>query len=248
MLTEVPFLDHGLVRLRDVMGDDLTVVNAARVSFNDKSDWETWHPGPKQLSKKDKRLIHFLAEGGHWSPFSHPQLSLEVYVPGMVIDQLVKHRIGMSFGDEAAYMAWENAGDNQLSMRYKEPQHFYIPTAWREAPENKKQGSGPGFVGAKDQFTATESMKIAVKRSEANYRWALEQGIAPEQARVFLPFYAVYTRRYWTSSLMGIIRFLELREKADAQYEIRMLANAVHQLVEPRFPESFAAYGLTTGA
>lgn len=230
------------------MGDDLTVVNAARVSFDTKSNWETWHAGPIQLSKSDQRLIKFLADGGHWSPFAHPQISLELYLPGMVLDQLVKHRIGMIYSDEESFVAYENAADNQLSMRYKEPVDFYIPLegTWKEAPENKKQGSGPQNLGTISGSVVTRELRYNIVDGHSRYKWAIEKGVAPEQARLFLPYYAMYTRRYWTSSLMGIIRFLQLREKPDAQYEIRQLAEAVHRLVYPRFPYSFGAYGLGT--
>lgn len=264
-LSELPFLDHGVVRVRDVMGSDLTVVNAARVSFDTKSEWEhiTWDmhdPDPfgaqnvvghghgdwcegNVLSKKDARLIDFLAEGGHWSPFAHPQISLELYLPGMVLDQLVKHRIGMVYSDEESFVAYENAADNQMSMRYKEPIDFYIPTVWRSAPENKKQGSGEPIHDWGCEIM-TAHMKDVVRECTKRYREAINNNVAPEQARLLLPYYAMYTRRYWTSSLMGIIRFLQLREKPDAQYEIRDLAHAVHRLIEPRFPYSFRAYGL----
>lgn len=236
-LNELPFLDHGLVRVRDVMGDDLTVVNAARVSFDARSE---------ELTKKDVRLLSFLAEGGHWSPFAHPQISLELYLPGMVLDQLVKHRIGMVYSDEESFVAYENAADNQLSFRYKEPVDFYIPTEWRSAPENKKQGSGDP-VQPVQAAVATDAMVRVTHESYQRYRHLVDVcNIAPEQARLVLPYYSMYTRRYWTSSLMGIIRFLQLREKPDAQFEIRELASAVHLLIEPRFPYSFRAYGLGT--
>lgn len=234
--SETKFLDHGLVRVRDVMGDDLTVVNAAKVSFDAVAT---------EMTPKNKRLIHFLAEGGHWSPFAHPQISLEIYVPGVVLDQLVKHRIGMMYSDEEAFVAYENAADNQMSMRYKEPVHFYIPPegAWREKPANAKQGSGEN-LSWRTHGHLSGRLQHLVDEGRKHYERALEQGVAPEQARLFLPYYAMYTRRYWTSSLMGIIRFLQLREKDDAQYEIRQLAGCVHELIRPRFPESFAAYGL----
>jgi thymidylate synthase (FAD) len=235
-----PFLDHGEVILRDVMGDDLTVVNAARVSFNARSE---------EMTKGDKRLLKFLEEGDHWSPFAHPQISLEIYVPGMVLDQVVKHRIGMMYSDDAAFVAYENSADNQLSMRYKSPVDFYVPefNEWREAPENKKQGSGPENLPIAKGAAITYSLRDIIRHGVGAYNAALEEGVAPEQARLLLPYYAMYTRRYWTTSLMGVIRFLGLREKPDAQYEIRQLAGAVHRLVEPHFRESFRAYGLTNG-
>lgn len=231
------------------MGDDLTVVNAARASFDAESKWQTFIPGPdgdgapKQLYAKDEKLLNFCAREKHWSPFSHPQVHLELYIPGMVLDQWVKHRIGVSISDDEAFQAYQNEGTNQLSLRYKEPKDFYIPEVWRTAPDNKKQGSGPDMYHA-DSNHLSAVMRDAVRLGVQRYEHAIEMGAAPEQARLFIPYYAMYTNRRWTSSLYGIINLLSLRLEKDSQYEIRQYANAVRSLVQPLFPYSFRAFGL----
>ena len=134
---KIDVLDKGYVRLRDRMGDDLTVVDAARVSFDKHSEWKTEWDAVKEdyitrLKDKDKALIHFLADHNHWSPFSHPHVMLEVKAPVMVINQLYKHRIGGRFTEEGFDDAW-----NEMSGRYvSEELEFYIPKIgwWRSNP------------------------------------------------------------------------------------------------------------------
>jgi thymidylate synthase (FAD) len=243
-------LDHGYVRLVSVMGDDLAVVNAARVSFDKRSEWDTsertgeWGQTPLyKLKSGDVRLINFLARNGHWSPFAHQVLSFEVKTPMLVKNQWIKHRIGMSYLTDEDTEAWDNEGWNEMSLRYVEPTDFYTPSVWRSAPENKKQGSGePIHDWGQDILNGT--MKDSLFNSIARYKSAVNNNVAPEQARVFLPMYAMYTSFIWTTSLYGVIRFLELRTKGDAQYEIREYADAVGRLAAPHFPETFRAFGL----
>lgn len=267
-------LDHGHVRLVDVMGDDLRVVNAARVSFNKETaykhmTWNSWEKMPAKvknaichglgdwcegdiLALPDERLITFLAIHNHWSPFSHPQITLEVKCPMLVKNQWYKHRIGMSYTEEGevnfAYgegdeVAFENEGWNEMSMRYVSPEDFYIPDVWRAAPENKKQGSGdPVDEGLANYYTG--KLRDRINLCVRMYEDALNEGVAPEQARLFLPAYAMYTSFYWTVSLFGVIRFLQLRLPSDAQWEIRQYAQKVYDLLQPCFPYTFRAFGL----
>jgi thymidylate synthase (FAD) len=259
-------LDKGYVKLFNHMGDDMMVVNAARVSFLARSGW-LYHPphsgehygwiddnvaasienGYLTLKKGDVSLINFCARNGHWSPFSHPQVSLELKLPGMVLEQLMKHRIGISNHDDEAYQAYQNSADNQLSMRYKEPEDFYEPTVWRSAPDNKKQGSGPDIDDTMVNVVTTSNLHLLKREACMMYWDALDRGIAPEQARLFIPYYAMYTNRIWTSSLYGIINFLKLRLEDDAQYEIREYANAIREVVRPLFPYTFDAFGIRSG-
>jgi len=223
-------LDKGYVRLVDHMGDDLTVANSARVSYEKESH---------ELSERDVNLIRFLAKHQHTSPFRHCYAQFEVRAPLFVARQWWRHVVGTSTVEEGTN--W-----NESSRRYvtEEPE-FYIPTPreWRSAPENKKQGSGepvPGSVGR----LMTWMMNDLVDRSMLFYKRALELGVAPEQARVFLPAYAMYVRWRWTASLHAIIHFLKLREAEDAQAEIREYARAVHKLVKPLWPQALEAWGL----
>lgn len=224
MENKINILDKGYVILQDYMGSDLSVVNSARVSYNKKKE---------VLDEKDERLIKFLAREGHTSPFRHSSLQFEVYVPLYVARQHWKHIIGSGFQDP--FVAW-----NESSRRYvTEECEFYIPdfTEWRSKPENSKQGSGKNLA-AMDGMKWTQELQRFTKEGHELYEKAMEAGIAPEQARLFLPAYSMYVRYYWTGSLQGIAHFLKLRLPEDAQYEIRVLAEAVKELVEPKFPIS----------
>lgn len=215
-------LDHGYVRLVDSMGSDLTVVNAARVSM-DKQSYE--------LNEKDRRLIAFLAEHGHTSPFRHAVVQFEIYAPLMVARQWWKYVVG----SDHTMDAW-----NESSRRYvSETPCFYVPAddQWRSAPESKKQGSGdtidPSYG---DYYTA---MLIEYCRmGEEMYGAAMASGICAEQARLFLPAYGLYVRWYWTASLQSVCHFLNQRLDEHAQGEIRSYAQVVYNLVKPLFPIS----------
>src|SRR5690625_2956077 len=215
-------LDKGYVRLVDVMGSDLTVVNAARVSFDRES---------KELNDKDINLIKFLAREGHTSPFRHASLQFEVYAPLMVARQWFKHIVG----SDHTMDAW-----NESSRRYiTEEEEFYIPKTdeWRSYPENVKQGSGEPVSEGIGVFFTSELISY-VDRGERLYNYAIEHGIAPEQARLFLPAYGMYVRWYWTASLQSVAHFLNQRLENDAQYEIREYAKAVYELSKDKFSVS----------
>jgi len=215
-------LDKGYVILHETMGNDLTVANAARVSYDKKK---------AELDEKDVRLIKFLAREGHTSPFRHATLQFEVYAPLMVARQWWKYVIGGSHQMDS----W-----NESSRRYiTEDPAFYIPQAdeWRSAPENSKQGSGellPSEIGSGYSDALFEHVVDGIRLYEA----AIEEGIAPEQARLFLPAYGMYVRYYWTASLQSVAHFLEQRLADDAQAEIRIYAEAVNELAEKEFPVS----------
>lgn len=232
-MNKIDVLDKGYVRLRDVMGDDLSVVNAARVSFDKRSD---------ELSPKDRRLLNYLAREGHWSPFSHPHVMLEIKAPVMVVNQWYKHRIGSRFteagiGDETFDDPW-----NEMSGRYvSEELEFYVPDVWRSAPPNRKQGSGDNLDPRMSDYWSQRYRELLMESLDA-YQEALFDGMAPEQARLIPPYAAMYTKLFWTPSLYTVLRFLQLREDEHAQWEIRQYAEAVRQLVQPLFPESFAAF------
>ncbi len=269
--SKIDVLGRGYVMLVDHMGSDLSVVNAARVSFDKRSELEQikvadevesifvdadstipmpsypWHY-EYRLKESDKKLIQVLAKHGHWSPFAHPQLQFEVKCPMLVKNQWIKHRIGMTYLTDEDAEAWDNEGWNEQSMRYVEPTDFYVPPmgAWRAAPKNKKQGSGENLPW-REYGIYSEYLDWDIERAVKLYKKALDQGVAPEQARLLLPMYAMYTSFYWTTSLYGVARFLQLRLKEDSQYEIRKFAEAVETLAQPLFPESLSALLSTTG-
>ena len=221
-------LDHGYVRLVDVMGSDLTVVNAARVSYAKES---------KELSDRDIRLIKFLAREDHTSPFRHAIAQFEIYAPLMVARQWFKYIVGSAHmeGTGDSLDAW-----NESSRRYiTEEPVFYVPYSdeWRSKPENSKQGSGE-VVEWEIGYEAMKRLVRQIDEGLKNYEWALENGICAEQARLFLPAYGMYVRWYWTASLQSVAHFLAQRLESDAQKEIQEYAKAVLSLIEPHFPHA----------
>lgn len=219
-------LDKGYVRLVDVMGSDLTVVNAARVSY-DKQKFK--------MDAKDERLIDFLIREGHTSPFRHATLQFEVYAPLMVARQWWKQVVG----SDHTMDAW-----NESSRRYiSEDEQFYIPNdnEWRSKPENSKQGSGEPIDIAGGALYS-KALREYVEQGEFWYAEALRDGVAPEQARLFLPAYGMYVRWYWTASLQSVLHFLDQRLESDAQKEIQDYAKAVKSLAEEKFPITFGRW------
>lgn len=220
MEKKIDVLDKGYVRLVDTLGNDLSIVNAARVSYDKESD---------SFTEKDEKLINFLIREGHTSPLRHAALTFEVYSPLMVARQHWKYAVASTHVDD-------QNGWNESSRRYiTEKEEFYMPSEWRSKPENSKQGSGP----AVDQCTAdnlTKELIDFVDYGVGLYEKALAQDVAPEQARLFLPAYGMYVRYRWTVSLQGIITFLSQRLEHDAQKEIQEYAQAVKELTTAEFP------------
>jgi len=207
------------VELIDYMGSDLTVVNAARVSFNKQS---------KELSMGDEGLIKFLAEHNHWTPFGHCTLQFRIKAPIFVARQLVKHQIGLTW--------------NEVSRRYvqSEPE-LYSPESWRANPENKKQGSSETetvdwlLVNEKSVTDAVESLN---SKAIALYNELIDAGVCAEQARMVLP-QSLMTEWYWTGSLYAFARVCNLRCAKDTQKETREIANKIDYFAKQRFPISW---------
>lgn len=217
-------LDKGYVRLTNVMGSDLSIVNSARVSYDKEST---------ELSDKDERLIKFLAREGHTSPFRHATLQFEMYAPLMVARQHWKYIVG----SDHTMDAW-----NESSRRYiTEEPAFYVPNKgeWRSAPENSKQGSGETIHPALG-YAMSEELIEYIEKGEMLYKWAMDNDVCAEQARLFLPAYGMYVRYYWTASLQSVAHFLNQRLSHDSQAEIQAYAQAVKTLVDPHFPVSIA--------
>jgi thymidylate synthase (FAD) len=217
-------LDKGHVEYIDHMGSDLTVVNAARVSFNKESVWENPDSDdPLTLYPKDKKLIAYLAEHNHWTPFAHPQISLRIKAPIFVRAQLGKHQVGFVM--------------NEVSRRYvKDTPDYYIPK-WRGAPtDGAKQGSSD-FV---ENPYFTQLFDACCSAAVLTYEELLGMGVAPEQARSALP-QAMYTEWWWTGSLAAWARVYALRIDEHTQWETRQYAEAMGKIIEPLFPESWKA-------
>lgn len=224
---KIDVLDKGYVKLADKMGSDLSVVNAARVSYDKEST---------EFSERDQKLLNFLVREEHTSPFRHAALTFEVYAPLFVARQWWKYAVASSHIDD-------QNGWNESSRRYiTENEEFYIPlpNQWRSKPENSKQGSGEPISG-EDGLWFTENLEELVSTGNRLYQAALEANIAPEIARLFLPAYSMYVRWRWTVSLQGVMTFLNQRLPHDAQFEIREYAGAVEQIVKDSFPHTYNA-------
>ena len=217
-------LDEGYVRLVDTLGDDLSVVNAARVSYDKEST---------EFTERDSKLVKFLLREKHTSPFRHAALTFEVYAPLFVARQWWKYAVASTHVDD-------QNGWNESSRRYiTEDEKFYIPLPeqWRSKPENSKQGSGEPVDVEIGQKYFDMLCEAVVQGIEA-YHQAMDDGIAPEIARLFLPAYGMYVRWRWTVSLQGVLTFLDQRIEHDAQWEIQEYAKAVLKLTKEAFPET----------
>ena len=195
------------VTLIDKMGDDLTVVNAARVSYSKVS---------KSFSTQDERLIKYLADHEHWSPFAHAFLQFRIKAPVFVARQLVKHQVGL---------VW-----NEVSRRYVDDEpEFYVPTSWRGRPKNSKQGSD-GEVQTDEEY-----YNRYLNGCQVYYSLLLNQGVAPEQARMVLP-QSTMTEWIWSGSVYAFARVCNLRCKPDTQKETQDVANEIDKLTDEAFP------------
>jgi thymidylate synthase (FAD) len=208
------------------MGSDLDVVNAARVSYDKSVD---------TLDVSDQRLLEFLIKHKHDSTLRHCVMTFEVYAPLMVARQWYKHAIASTFVDD-------QNGWNESSRRYvtEEPE-FYLPEVWRAAPENKKQGSGDNLSDNTSNLIHS-MLKQHVDDSVTRYKQLLQMGVAPEQARIFLPAYGMYVRWRWTVSLNAVLNFCALRVHETAQSEIMQYANAVADMVHSLYPSTYSHY------
>lgn len=222
---KINVLDKGYVRLVDTLGNDLSVANAARVSYDKES---------AEMSERDAKLINFLWKENHTSPFRHAAMTFEVYAPLMVARQWWKYAVASTHVDD-------QNGWNESSRRYiTENEEFYIPnySEWRSKPENSKQGSGP-LLHPDDGMGWTEKLNNYIGDGVELYNKAIHDGLAPEQARLFLPAYGMYVRWRWTVSLHGVLTFLEQRLEHDAQKEIQVYAQAVKDLTKDTFPYTY---------
>lgn len=223
----------GFVELLDVFGSDLTVVNAARVSFNKESEFEPIRDGygdsakvvGHRLSARDQNLIEYLAQNKHVTPFFHPQLQFRIKMPIFVVREWYRHTVGFA--------------RNEVSRRYVtfEPE-FFVPLELRKRDQNIKQGSSSEIHEHNDEFIS--NMRKFNHKSLELYNYLLEQGVCPEQARIVLP-QSMYTEFVETASLAAYARLANLRLDSSAQKEIRDYAGIVSSIVEKIFPVSWRA-------
>ncbi len=206
----------------DHMGTDLSVANAARVSFGKRSEMDTsdvW--GPPKLKDKDAKLISYLAKHKHISPFGHCFASFHIKAPVFVARQLVKHK----------FLRW-----NEISRRYvDERPEFYVPDVWRGHSEDKKQGSDGVVEVLEEVYTQR------LERAVSYYMRLINVvGVCPEQARIVLP-QSTITEWYWSGSLDAFADMCNLRCKPDTQYETQVVAGHIDTEMAKLFPVSWAA-------
>jgi len=216
--------------LKDHMGSDLTVVNAARVSFGKESQPAAWlnydyEDGSRcgdliaVLDERDQKLIRYLAKHNHISPFGHVFASFHVKAPVFVARQLVKHK----------FLRW-----NEISRRYVDDEpEFYVPDTWRGRSADKKQGS-EGVVESNANMLYYNAQSLGL------YNQLLDEGVAPEMARMTLP-QSTMTEWWWSGSLDAFARMCNLRLPSDTQYETRVVAEQVSKVLGDLFPVSWAS-------
>ena len=215
-------LDKGFIQVIDKLGNDLTVVNSARVSFGKRKE---------KFDESDRKLVKYLAKHKHWSPFRHLMVQFHVKAPEFVMRQWYKHVVGIETSSSSAAKdhAW-----NEISGRYVPVTDFYSPNNWRRQSEDNKQAS----EGSIDNQEAANNVFTEVMQHVLNsYEKLLELGVAKEQARMILPLNQ-YTEVYWTASFQAIMNFIDLRDEATAQWEIREYAKAMKEMMLEIYPET----------
>ena len=213
-------LDKGFIEVIDTLGNDLTVVNSARVSFGKRKE---------KFDKSDERLVRYLAKYKHYSPFRHLQVQFHIKAPEFVMRQWYKHVVGIETTSNSSTKdhAW-----NEISGRYVPVEDYYNPTVFRAQSDDNKQAS-EGEV--KDQKAARHHWDMAMFHVKEHYEKLLKMGVAKEQARAILPLNQ-YTEVYWTASFQAVMNFIELRNEKTSQWEIQEYAKSLLDLMLESFP------------
>ena len=214
-------LDKGFVEVVDSLGNDLTVVNSARVSFGKRK---------KYWDKSDEHLVRYLVKHKHFSPFRHLQVQFHIKAPEFVMRQWYKHVVGIETTSNSSTKdhAW-----NEISGRYVPVDDYYYPSYFRKQSEDNKQASEGEIENQKQGYFLWEKGLYQVQEI---YKELLELGVAKEQARTILPL-SQYTEVYWTASFQAIMNFIELRDETTAQCEIQKYAQVVKELIFDIYPK-----------
>ena len=221
---KIDVLDKGYIEVVDTLGDDLTPVNAARVSFGGRSD---------QFTEQDKRLSKFLIKHKHFSPFRHQHIMVIIKAPEFVLRQWYKHVVGI---ETTSTHATKDHAWNEISGRYVEVEDFYYPDVWRKQSEDNKQAS-EGELDDLQQKRMSLAYKTYMNQVEMVYDHMISSGVAKEQARIVLPL-SQYTQVWWTASFQSVMNFIELRDEPTAQVEIQEYARALKKIMLDAFPET----------
>jgi len=228
---KIDILDKGYIELVDTLGDDLTPVNAARVSFGGRSE---------TFEEKDRKLSKFLIKHKHFSPFRHQHCMFIIKAPEFVMRQWYKHVVGIETTSNSSTKdhAW-----NEISGRYVPVEDYYTPEIFRKQSEDNKQAT-EGAV--EDQDVARHHWDTAMFHATQQYEKLLQMGVGKEQARAILPLNQ-YTEVYWTASFQGIMNFIELRDEKTSQWEIQEYAKVMKKLMLDVFPETTEIWAETHG-
>ena len=220
---KIDVLDKGYIEVVDKLGDDLTPVNAARVSFGGRSE---------DFTDKDKRLSKFLMKHKHFSPFRHQHVMMIIKAPEFVLRQWYKHVVGI---ETTSTHSTKDHAWNEISGRYVEVEDFYFPEVWRKQSEDNKQAS-EGVLDELQQKRMTSTYNEFMRQVEMAYDRMIDAGMAKEQARIILPLNQ-YTEVYWTASFQSIMNFIELRNEKTSQWEIQEYAKALLECTSNTFPK-----------
>ena len=219
---KVNVLDKGYIEVVDVLGDDLTPVNAARVSFGGRS---------KTFEAKDRRLSKFLIKHKHFSPFRHQHVMMIIKAPEFVMRQWYKHVVGIE--TTSSHPTKDHAW-NEISGRYVEVEEYYYPQYFRKQSADNKQASEGEIEDQKQGYFLWEK---GLHQVQETYKELLELGVAKEQARAILPL-SQYTQVWWTASFQSIMNFIELRDEKTAQVEIQEYAKVLKRIMLEVYPET----------
>ena len=224
-------LDKGFIEVVDSLGNDLTVVNSARVSFGKRKT---------KYDNSDRKLVRFLAKYKHYSPFRHLQVQFHIKAPEFVMRQWYKHVVGIETTSNSSTKdhAW-----NEISGRYVPVEDYYTPEIFRKQSEDNKQATEEAV---EDQESALQHWRDAHWYAESFYKSLLDSGVGKEQARAILPL-SQYTEVYWTASFQGIMNFIELRDEKTSQWEIQEYAKVMKKLMLDVFPETTKIWAETHG-
>ena len=224
-------LDKGFIQVVDSLGNDLTVVNSARVSFGKRKE---------TFDKSDERLVRYLAKYKHYSPFRHLQVQFHIKAPEFVMRQWYKHVVGIETTSNSATKdhAW-----NEISGRYVPVEDFYTPSVFRKQSEDNKQAT-EGAI--EEQELALNKWNEVMSSITDGYHELLDMGVGKEQARAILPLNQ-YTEVYWTASFQAIMNFIELRAEKTSQWEIQEYAKTLQKLMFDVFPKTTKIWSEVNG-
>ena len=230
---KIQVLDKGFIEVIDSLGNDLTVVNSARVSFGKRKE---------TFDKSYERLVRYLAKYKHYSPFRHLQVQFHIKAPEFVMRQWYKHVVGIETTSNSSTKdhAW-----NEISGRYVPVSDYYEPSVWRKQSDDNKQAS-EGVLDDLQQKRMNDAYNDLMRKVRMTYDKMVKAGMAKEQARIILPLNQ-YTEVYWTASFQAVMNFIELRNEKTSQIEIQEYAKVMLEQMKEVFPKTTKIWSEVNG-